>query len=48
MSKRKFSKKQKLEILSEAQANGVKPTLEKHGIYNATYYSWKKKYETMG
>ena len=48
MSKRKFSKKQKLGILSEAQANGVKPTLEKHGIYNATYYSWKNKYETMG
>ncbi len=48
MSKRKFSKEQKLQILKEASENGVNTTLEKHGIYPATYYLWKKKYETMG
>jgi putative transposase len=30
------------------EENGVKTKLEKHGIYPATYYSWKKKYEQMG
>ena len=48
MSKRKFSKDQKLAILKEAQAEGVNVTIEKHGIYPATFYSWKKKYESMG
>ncbi len=48
MSKRTFSKKQKLQILKEASDNGVNTTLEKHGIYPATYYLWKKKHETMG
>jgi putative transposase len=48
MQKRTFSKEQKLQILKEAADNGVNTTLEKHGIYPATYYLWKKKYETMG
>ncbi len=48
MQKRTFSKEQKLQILKEAAENGVNTTLEKHGIYPATYYLWKKKYETMG
>jgi len=47
-SKRKFTKEEKLHLLKEAQENGVKTTLENHGIYPATYYSWKKKYEQMG
>jgi len=34
--------------LKEAEEKGVKDTLEKCGIYPATYYSWKKKYEDMG
>ena len=43
-----FTKEQKLQILKEASEKGIKTTLEKHGIYPASYYSWKKKYETMG
>lgn len=46
--KRKFTKEEKLQLLKEVEQNGVKATLEKHGIYPATYYSWKKKYEQMG
>jgi putative transposase len=46
--KRTFTKEQKLQILKEASEKGIKITLEKHGIYPASYYSWKKKYETMG
>jgi len=47
-NKRKFTKEEKLHVLREAEEKGVKDTLEKHGIYPATYYSWKKKYEDMG
>ena len=48
MQKRKFTKEQKLEILEEASMQGVQATLDKHGLYPTTYYSWKKKFETMG
>ena len=46
--KRKFTKEEKLQLIKEAAEKGVKITLEKHGIYPATYYSWKKKFESMG
>ncbi len=42
------SKSEKVQILKEASQNGVTITCEKYGIYPATYYSWKKKYESMG
>ena len=48
MSNRKFTKEQKLSILKEASEQGVTKTLEKYGIYPATYYSWKEKLITMG
>lgn len=48
MQKRKFTKEEKLQILEEASLQGVQATLDKHGLYPATYYSWKKKLETMG
>ena len=48
MSKRTFTKEQKLSILKEASEQGVTKTLEKYGIYPATYYSWKEKLSSMG
>ncbi len=45
---KRYCKEQKLAILKEASTQGVITTLEKHGIYPATYYSWKKKFEQMG
>jgi putative transposase len=48
MQKRKFTKEEKLAILEESRLHGVKATLEKHGIYSATFYSWRQKYESMG
>lgn len=48
MKKRTFSKEDKLRILKEAEEHGVNATLDKHSIYPATYYSWRKKYKTMG
>jgi len=47
MKKRTFAKEEKLKILEEAEKNGVQPILEKHAIYPATYYSWKKKFKKM-
>jgi len=46
--KRKFTKEEKLQIIKEASEQGVKVTLAKYGIYPASYYSWKKKFEQMG
>ena len=37
MEKRTFTKEQKLSILQEASENGVKPTLEKYGIFPVSY-----------
>ena len=48
MEKRSFSKEEKLAIIKEASIHGVTATLEKHGIYAASFYSWKKKFEAMG
>lgn len=48
MGKRTFSKEDKLQILKEGGENGVTQTLNKYGIYPATYYSWRKKFEEMG
>jgi len=48
MQKRKFTKEEKLQILEESKINGVKATLEKHSLYPATFYSWRKKLQSMG
>ena len=37
-TKRTFNTEEKLSILGEGSENGVQPTLEKHGIYPATFY----------
>ncbi len=48
MKRRTFSKEEKIKILEEARQNGVNETLSKHGIYPATYYSWRNKMAEMG
>jgi len=48
MKKRTFTKEEKLKIIKEASEQGVNTTLEKYGIYRASYYSWKQKFEQMG
>ena len=48
MEKRTFSDEEKLKIIKEASEQGVKQTLEKHSLFPASYYSWKKKFESMG
>ena len=39
---------EKLAILKEAREKGITLTCEKHGIYPATYYNWKSKFQEMG
>ena len=48
MMKRTFTKEEKLQIIKEASEQGVRSTLERHGVYPASYYSWKNKFEQMG
>jgi|SRR5690554_2570055 len=46
--KRTFTEQEKLDILKEAGEHGVKSTLQRHGIYPATYYDWRRKFTEMG
>lgn len=46
--RKKFSKEEKVRIVQEAAEHGVKATLDKYGVYPATYYEWKRKLESMG
>jgi len=48
MNKRTFTTEEKLQIIKEASEKGVTATIEKYGIYPASYYSWKKKLDQMG
>lgn len=45
---KKFTDKEKLVIIKEAEQAGVKPTLLKYGLYPATFYYWKKKLADAG
>lgn len=45
---KKFTKKEKLQIIDEAKKNGVKVTLEKYALYPGTFYYWKKKLIVYG
>ncbi|MCB0667592.1 MAG: transposase [Saprospiraceae bacterium] len=48
MAKKKYTEKEKLSILKEGDLQGVKKTLAKYDLYPATYYFWKKKYQSLG
>lgn len=45
---KRWSKDQKIKIIKEASTTGVRETLDKYGIYPATFYAWKKKFTEMG
>ena len=45
---KKFTTKETLSILKEAKEKGVRVTLDKYGLYPATYYYWKKKHLVYG
>lgn len=45
---KRWSTEQKIKIIKESSTKGVRETLEKYGIYPATFYAWKKKFTEMG
>lgn len=45
---KKFTEKEKLAILKEAEGAGVKATLAKYDLYPGTFYYWKKKFANAG
>jgi len=47
-TRKQYSKQDKLKILKDAGLNGVTITLEKYGVYPATFYNWKNKFKEMG
>ena len=49
MSKRRsFTKEQKLQILREAESEGMLATCRKHEIAQSLYYRWKHAFEQKG
>lgn len=47
-SYRRWSKKEKLTILKEAEQEGVVQTCRKFDVSSATFYHWKKAYDAHG
>ena len=45
---KKFTQAEKLSIIKEVREKGLQPTLLKYDLYPATYYYWKRKYESYG
>ena len=47
-SYRRWSKKEKLTILKEAEQEGVVQTCRKFDVSSTTFYHWKKAYDAHG
>jgi len=47
-NKRKFNQQERLEILREAEQNGVEVTMRKHNLSRSLYYHWKNKFDRNG
>ena len=48
MKYKKWTLKEKLEILSTSEEIGVVETCRKYSVSTGTFYSWKKKFEHKG
>jgi putative transposase len=48
MKYKKWTLKEKLEILSKSEEIGVVETCLKYSLSKGTFYSWKKKFEHKG
>jgi putative transposase len=44
----KFTPEEKLQILQEAEFEGLSQTLRKHGITSSLFYKWKKAFIVQG
>lgn len=48
MRKGRFTVEQIIQILREGKAGSVRDVVRRHGISDATYYTWRTKYGGMG
>ena len=46
--KRKWSEAQKLQIIQEAEQNGITETMRKHNLAHSLYRKWRKAYNGEG
>ena len=46
--RRKFSLEEKLQVLSEADQNGIEVTLRKYQLARSLYYKWKSAFDYKG
>ena len=47
-AKRKFTPEEKLQILREAEQQGLEQTLRKHNLARSLYYRWKNAFNSQG
>jgi len=48
MKRKQWSVSEKLSIIEEASNGEVVETCRKYGVSSATFYNWRKKFETKG
>lgn len=48
MERKKWTLKEKLEILEEAGSGDVVTVCRKHGVSTSTYYNWRKRFDNRG
>ncbi|MFT6947126.1 MAG: putative transposase, partial [Vicingaceae bacterium] len=48
MKHKRWSVKEKLEILEASEKYGIVETCRKYGVSTRSLYSWKKKFESQG
>ena len=48
MNKRKFTQEERLEILREAEQDGIEAAVRRHNISRSLYYHWKGKFDRSG
>lgn len=46
--KRTWTVEEKEKIIKEAEANGVRKTLDGHNLSSSSFYTWKERYESQG
>ena len=47
-NKRKFTQQERLDILREAEQQGIEETLRRHNLSRSLYYRWKNKFDRSG
>jgi putative transposase len=48
MKHKRWSVKEKLEILAASEEHGIVETCRKYGVSTGSHYAWKKKFDTHG